>query len=100
QRSANKIELQKLVYFDIRQRFGLSAQMCIRAIAKVAEAYKRDRNIKPTFRLHGAMTYDERILSFPRVDRASLLTLDGRVEVPPSLWRVSGGATGPHPGPS
>jgi hypothetical protein len=28
------------------------------------------------------MTYDERILSFPRVDRASLLTLDGRVEVP------------------
>jgi putative transposase len=82
QRSANKIELQKLVYYGIRQRFGLSAQMCIRAIAKVAEAYKRDRNIKPTFRPHGAMTYDERILSFPRVDRASLLTLDGRVEVP------------------
>src|SRR6185437_4192586 len=26
--------------------------------------------------------YDERILSFPRIDRASLLTLDGRVEVP------------------
>jgi IS605 OrfB family transposase len=28
------------------------------------------------------MTYDERILSFPRVDRASLLTLDGRIELP------------------
>ena len=28
------------------------------------------------------MVYDERILSFPRIDRASLLTLDGRVEVP------------------
>ena len=49
---------------------------------KVAEAYKRDREKRPTFRAHGAMTYDERILSFPRVDRASLLTLDGRVEVP------------------
>ncbi len=82
QRSVNKIELQQLVYYDIRERFGLSAQMCIRAISKVAEAYKRDRNIRPTFRPHGAMTYDERILSFPRVDRASLLTLDGRVEVP------------------
>jgi len=82
QRSANKIELQKLVYYDIRQRFGLSAQMCIRAIAKVGEAYKRDRTIRPGFRPHGGMTYDERILSFPRVDRASLLTLDGRVEVP------------------
>jgi IS605 OrfB family transposase len=82
QRMANKIELQKLVYYDIRKRFGLSAQMCIRAISKVSEAYKRDREKRPSFRAHGAMTYDERILSFPRVDRASLLTLDGRVEVP------------------
>ncbi len=81
-RSANKIELQKLVYYDIRDRFGLSAQMCIRAIAKVAEAYKRDREKRPTFRAHGAMTYDERILSFPRIDRASLLTLEGRIELP------------------
>jgi putative transposase len=81
-RMANKMELQQLVYYDIRQRFGLSAQMCIRAISKVAEAYKRDREQRPSFRPHGAMTYDERILSFPRVDRASLLTLDGRVEVP------------------
>lgn len=81
-RMANKIELQKLVYYDIRERFGLSAQMCIRAIAKVAEAYKRDREKRPALRAHGAMTYDERIFSFPRIDRASLLTLDGRVEVP------------------
>lgn len=81
-RMANKMELQQLVYYDIRQRFGLSAQMCIRAIAKVAEAYKRDREKRPSFRPHGAMTYDERILSFPRSDRASLLTLDGRIEMP------------------
>ncbi|HEV2459887.1 MAG TPA: hypothetical protein VGS80_16135, partial [Ktedonobacterales bacterium] len=39
---ANKIELQKLVYYDICQRFGLSAQLVIRTISKVAEAYKRD----------------------------------------------------------
>jgi predicted transposase len=82
QRSANKIELQKLVYYDIRERFGLSAQMTIRAIAKVAEAYKRDRTLQPRFRPHGAMTFDERILSFPRIDRASLLTLTGRIELP------------------
>ena len=81
-RSANKIELQKLVYYDIRERFSLSAQMCIRAIAKVAEAYKRDREKRPVFRAHGAMTYDERILSFPHVDRASVLTLEGRIELP------------------
>jgi putative transposase len=80
--SASKIDLQKLVYYDIRQRFGLSAQMTIRAIAKVAEAYKRDKQIKPSFRPHGAMVYDERIYNFPTADRVSLLTVDGRVLLP------------------
>ncbi len=82
ERCANKIELQKLVYYDIRERFGLSSQMTIRAISKVSEAYKRDKTKQPHFRPHGAMVYDERICSFPRIDRVSLLTLDGRVEVP------------------
>ncbi len=82
ERCANKIALQRLVYYDIREQFGLSSQMTIRAISKVSEAYKRDKSKQPHFRPHGAMVYDERILSFPRIDRASLLTLDGRVEVP------------------
>jgi IS605 OrfB family transposase len=81
-RVANKLRLQPLVYYHLRQRFGLSSQMVIRAIAKVSEAYKRDRTVKPTFRAHGAMTYDQRICSFPTPDRVSLLTLDGRVVVP------------------
>ncbi len=81
-RCANKIELQKMVYYDIRDRFGLSSQMTIRAISKVSEAYKRDRAIQPRFRPHGAMVYDQRICSFPGPDRVSLLTLDGRVAVP------------------
>ncbi|HEX6544485.1 MAG TPA: hypothetical protein VF040_22190, partial [Ktedonobacterales bacterium] len=81
ERMASKIDLQKLVYYDIRKQFGLAAQMTIRAIAKVSEAYKRDKTKQPHFRPYGAMVYDERILSFPRIDRASLLTLEGRVEV-------------------
>ncbi len=44
ERMASKIDLQKLVYYDIRRDFGLAAQMAIRAIAKVSEAYKRDRS--------------------------------------------------------
>ena len=81
-RVANKLRLQPLVYYTIRKRFGLSSQMVIRAIAKVSEASKRDKMIKPAFRLHGAMTYDQRICSFPTPDRVSLLTLGGRVVVP------------------
>jgi len=75
---ANKIALQKIVYYDVRERFRLSSQMTVRAIAKVAEAYKRDKTIRPTFRPHGALTYDERIMSWKGLEHVSLLALDGR----------------------
>jgi IS605 OrfB family transposase len=80
--TANKIRLQKLVYADIRATFGLSAQMTVRAISKVAEAYKRDKTVQPTFRPHGAIVYDPRILSWKGLDRVSILTLDGRQIIP------------------
>jgi len=79
---ANKFALQKLAYRECRERFGLSAQMAIRAISKVVEAYKRDKRIHVSFRPHGAMTYDERIYSFKGPDLVSLLTLDGRIVCP------------------
>ncbi len=82
ERTANKIRLQKLVYHDIRERFGLSAQMTVRAISKVAEAYKRDRSKKPVFRPHGAIVYDQRLLSWKGLDRVSILTLQGRKVIP------------------
>src|SRR6266849_8822928 len=78
QHLANKIALQKIVYRDIRYRFGLSSQMTVRAIGKVVEAYKRDKAIRPTFRPHGALTYDERIMSWKCPEHVSLLALDGR----------------------
>ena len=80
--TANKIRLQKLVYADIRATFGLSAQMTVRAISKVAEAYKRDKTGQPTFRPHGAIVYDPRILSWKGLDRVSILTLEGRQRIP------------------
>lgn len=67
----------------MRDQFGLSAQLTIRAIAKVAEAYKRDPTTLPHFRPQGAVVYDERILSFaPIWESASILTLAGRIRVP------------------
>ena len=79
---ANKIELQKVVYHGIRETFGLSAQMTVRAIAKVVEVYKRDKSIQPTFKPYGAIVYDERILSWKGSDRVSLWTLSGRSIMP------------------
>jgi len=81
-RTANKVKLQKLAYYNVRRKYGLSAQLTIRAISKVAEAYKRDKKTKPTFRKDGAIVYDQRILSWKGVDRVSILTLKGRELIP------------------
>jgi putative transposase len=81
-RLSNRIELQRLTYKDVRERFGLSAQMTCLCIRRVCEAYKRDKNIRPKFRPFAAMPFDQRTMSFKGLDRVSLLTLDGRVVVP------------------
>jgi IS605 OrfB family transposase len=81
-RCANKVLLQKSVYCPVRERFGLSAQSTIRAIATVVEAYKRDKEVQPRFRPHGAVPYDGRRLSWKGVEAVSLLALQGRQVVP------------------
>lgn len=80
--SANKFQLHKKVYYQIREKYGLSAQLAVRAISKVAEAYKRDKSIKPEFRLDGAIVYDQRILSWKGLKAVSLTTLQGRQIIP------------------
>jgi putative transposase len=81
-KTANKVLLQRVAYTELRERFGLSAQMAVRCIAQVCEAYKRDKTIRPVFRRHAAMPFDQRMMAFKGVDRVSLLTLGGRVLVP------------------
>ena len=80
--TANKMEIQKVVYYDVRDKFKLSAQLTIRAIAKVSEVYKRDRTIKPKFKPTGAIVYDQRILSFRKLEAISILTNSGRLVIP------------------
>jgi putative transposase len=81
-KTANKFELQKLVYGELRTTYHLAAQLAIRCISKASEAYKRDKSIQPIFRPEGAIVYDERVMSFKGIDTVSLLTLSGRVLVP------------------
>jgi len=78
----NNWQLHHLVYRDIRERFNLSAQMTVRAISKVADAYKTSKTTKATFNLHGAMVYDQRILSWKGLEAVSILTLHGRQRIP------------------
>ncbi len=78
---ASKFVLQKLVYDHVRKQFGLSAQLTIRAISKVVEAYKRDKSKQCFFKPTGAVVYDQRIMSFKGLEAASILTLQGRITV-------------------
>ncbi len=82
EKTANKFELQKLVYGELRTAYKLPAQLAIRCISKASEAYKRDKSIQPTFRPEGAIVYDQRVMSFKSLTHVSLLTLAGRVLVP------------------
>ncbi len=79
---ANKVEAQRLLYREVRARFGLSAQTAILCIHRACEAYKRDPSIRPRFRKDAGITYDVRTMSFKGIDKVGLLTLDGRVVVP------------------
>lgn len=69
--------LHKLVYKEARERFPLSAQIVIRLLSKVCDAYKISKSIERRFGKHGAISYDSRILSFGK-DRVSIWTLNGR----------------------
>jgi putative transposase len=82
-RTFSKFALQKLCYHDVRETFGLAAQMVIRALAKVGDAYKLDTKTQRSFRPTSAIAYDDRILSFALPDSSvSIWTLDKRQSIP------------------
>jgi putative transposase len=77
-----QFKLHALAYGACRERFGLSAQMVVRCIAKVADAYKLDRKTRRRFRKHAAQPYDERIFRFRSDSEISIWTLEGRLTIP------------------
>jgi putative transposase len=82
----SKWTIQAACYRECRERFGLSAQLTVRAIAKVAQAQQglgEGRAAK--FRPRGAVVYDSRIMSFKGLEHVSLWTLGGRELIPMRL---------------
>jgi putative transposase len=76
--------LHRAFYRTVREKFGLSAQMAVRSIAKVADVYK-DRSKRTTlavFRSRGAQPYDDRIIRFAKNDIINIWTLNGREKIP------------------
>jgi len=77
-----QIRLHKITYYDIRDKFGLTSQMAIRAIGKVVESYKAEKKHKHSFYKYGAIVYDPRILKFKFPDKISIATIQGREVIP------------------
>ena len=81
-KTTNKVKLQHLCYYDLKKKFGLTANLAIRAIARVAEASKRRlgrvKHFSPT-----SVSYDQRIFRYIAAEEmVSLSTLQGRIKVP------------------
>jgi putative transposase len=74
--------LHRLTYSTCRTQFRLSAQMAVRCIAKVADAYKLDRKTRRRFRRTAAQPYDDRIFRFCSETTVSLWTMSGRLTIP------------------
>jgi predicted transposase len=89
----NKYELQKKAYRELRERFGLNAQMTICAISRVVETWKARPESPPKFEPRSAITYDQRVLSFKGLDRASISTLKGETQAQTTSWRIPKGKT-------
>ncbi len=82
-RTFGQIGLHKLTYYAARERFDLGAQVVVRCIAKVVQAYLPDHETLRTFKPHGAIALDSRLLNWRLPDRqVSIWTPAGRRTLP------------------
>jgi IS605 OrfB family transposase len=72
--SSNKVKVQHACYQEVRHRFGLSANLAIRAIARVCAALKVPAKAHSTFE-PTSIDFDQRIFSFREWDWTFSLTL-------------------------
>lgn len=77
----NQYRLHQFIYYKIKEDFKLTAQIVIRCISKVVNAYKIGKCQERRFKSLGAITYDPRILSYKK-DSVSIWSVDGRLRIP------------------
>lgn len=77
----NNFKLHHEVYHAYKATFKLSSQCLIRAIAKVADAYKLDKKNKRDFKPLGSIAYDSRIMTYKPDNIVSLWCIGGRQKI-------------------
>ena len=78
-----QFQIHKFAYRHIRETTNLGAQMVVRAIRKVADSYKLDRQTRRKYSWKGGFPYDNRILKWYTDRKAvSIWTIEGRQFIP------------------
>jgi len=77
-----QVNIHRLAYKAIREKFGLSSQLAVRAIAKAVECFRRDKTVCPVFKSRSAICYDQRVLSFKGLTTVSIWSFSGRLLIP------------------
>lgn len=92
-RTTNKVKLQHLCYRTIKEKYGLQANLVIRAIARVAEAAKKERKLsKPRKFKPTSMSLDQRTFSFNEKRwEVSVSTVNGRLKLPLAIGNFQRG---------
>ena len=78
-----QFNLHNLTYHATRLEFSLAAQVVVRCISKVTDAYKIDRKKQRVFSPHGSIAFDDRILTWHICkSEVSIWTVGGRQRIP------------------
>ena len=78
----NAFKLHKALYQDLRRQYELAAQLAVRCLGKVADAYKLDKQARRQFKPQGSIPYDNRILNYrQQTKQVSIWVLGGRIEI-------------------
>jgi len=80
--TTNKVKLQRLCYYEIKERYNLHANLVIRAIARVAEASKKRKGNEPRKFNYTSINLDARTFSFiEKTEQVSISVIGGRLKL-------------------
>ena len=80
----NKVNLHKIVYYEMKQRFNLSSQIAVRVIGKVTDCYKNPKQKSKILQFNelGSIDYDSRNLTIKKDNQLSIMVLGKRTLLP------------------
>jgi len=73
--------LSAAIYRELREKFGLLAQLTVSTINKVCNSYATDTTVQHIFRPKGGIDYDCNSITLKNLDNISILTTSGREHI-------------------